>query len=229
MKSKIIFLAVAGTFLFALSACDSTTGNPSSEQSTTTTQSTMAETTTTTAEDEHKLNLDVISDYGLTYSEIEEKRGKLIDVDTSGGGVYYIFENGYGNYEWGMHDIDNIDAISNIKPDENGNMNLDNVPLPMPDVACKHIDDISIERLLLGIEFPATISDMKEFTELKYHGFDVGGMKSDYVLEFSYEDNIKILIRTDHINQDNNTDDTEDNILIDKDASVVMFDHNKDD
>lgn len=231
MKSKIISLAVAGVFLLSLSACDSPTGNPSSEQqSTTTTQSTMAETTTTTIEDEvPKLNLDSISDYGLTYTEIEEKRGKLIDVDTSGGGMYYVFENGYGNYEWGMHDIDNIDAISNIREDENGNRNLDDVPLPMPDVACKHISYIPIERLLLGIKFPATISDIKRISELKYHGFGIEGPNSDYILGFSYEDNIRVSIGTNHIKLGSSPDTIdEEDILIDKDAYVVMFDYNKD-
>ena len=44
------------------------------------------------------LNRDVLDEYKMTYGELKEKHGKLVDYTSPEGGNFYIFENGYGSY-----------------------------------------------------------------------------------------------------------------------------------
>lgn len=231
MKKNIIFLTVTCAILLSLSACNPekpTAPDSDVTSITTSTVSTAAETTTTPAEEELKLNQDLISDYGLNYAEIKEKRGGLIDVFTAGGGVVYVFEDGYGDYGWSEIEIADWENAYLIQSNKHEDKNLEDMPLPKPTAPCKYISDVDVEKLFVGIELPATISDIKKLSELKYSGFEIGGLSGNYTAVFSYEDDIKIVIGTNHVTKDKGDDIVEDDILIDKDAHITLFDNNKD-
>ena len=44
------------------------------------------------------LNQDLVSDIGLTFEEMKEKHGEVVDYQVLNGGSHYKFENGYGFY-----------------------------------------------------------------------------------------------------------------------------------
>ena len=62
--------------------------------------------TTVEPVNEKKLNLDLLSDIGLTYGEISAKRGERTDVYVWKGNMFYSFKDGYGGYAWGLNELD---------------------------------------------------------------------------------------------------------------------------
>ena len=104
MRNKIINLLLTGVFLLSLCACgltdttpESTTSNTITDIKTTqkqTTENTTKENSNTEAitESIYKINTDAIADLGLTYSQLTEKHGKLVDAKGIEIGVSYAFK-----------------------------------------------------------------------------------------------------------------------------------------
>ena len=173
MKTRLISLLLSGVLLASLGACAK--NDPSAEPDETTKDTTEALTTEdgTTQEDTTEaaaglaFNEDLLSDIGLTYPQLVEKRGKKVDAAGFGGGVGYYFENGYGAYIWGFDNLDYGRALEQgesypFPRDENGNIiNADTIPLPKSDIRCNDIIYIKAKDLFVDTAFPIKTSDIK--------------------------------------------------------------------
>ena len=108
-----------------------------------------------------QINIDVISDTGLSYSQICAKRGKLTNAGTVGGGVFFEFENGFGRYAFPCDDY------LSWKYDENGNVILSTIIPPSDDIPCLSQDRIKLEDLFPGISLPISISEIEQKYNVK--------------------------------------------------------------
>jgi len=115
-----------------------------------------------------EINTDLLSDIGLTYSQIREKRGKLIEAGTAQGGIYYVFENGYGQYFWNMELLDWGRELATgeafpIPRDEEGNIIPESAPLPKEGTVCNYMDYVVVSSLFSGTALPVKLSALKKF------------------------------------------------------------------
>ena len=142
MKTKLISLLLSCIMFVSLAAC---TEDPSAASDEITGETTAAQTTevittqeeTTVPVSEMTLNTDMFADIGLTYSQLVDKHGKLIEVGTAKGGVWYNFENGFGQYFWSWEDVDW--GESSPLQDEDGHILVESAPLPKKDIQCMEI------------------------------------------------------------------------------------------
>ena len=144
---------------------------------------------------EKKLNLDLLSDIGLTYGEIKAKRGEDTQRIESEGGYRFIHENGYGEYGWSGE----ADMVWN----ENG------IKEVKEQAECKQIWNIKPEILFLGMTKSMTVSEIEEVYGIKYDSTHTRTDRDEiptgeYILIF-YFNNIKISVFTtgkDNVNSD---------------------------
>ena len=113
-------------------------------------------------EDKPRLNEDLLSDIGLTYPELVEKRGKLVEVRKVGyGEIGYFFENGYGGYVW--HDLDiSEEGRETMKKDNT--FSLDKPPMPKESTKCVAIENVKTKKLILEMKFPASIDKLEKIS-----------------------------------------------------------------
>lgn len=142
---------------------------------------------------EYKINDDIFSDIGLTYSQIEAKRGKLINVYTARGGIFYEFENGYGSYPWEL-------TALQMECDESGKIIVEIAPKPKQDEKCISIDKIDFEKMFLGSTLPIAVTDFETRYNVKGTMESADGFEGwDYVYTIIYHDK-KIAIYTNDKN-----------------------------
>jgi hypothetical protein len=124
-----------------------------------------------------RLNLDLLSDIGLTFEEIKAKRGGIVHAFTEGGGITFRFECGLGDYHWVLEDIDYV-------VDDNGYWIMELIH-PKYDAVCKMITWIRPKNLFLGLTYPINVSDIEEIYDVKcinttflnnYDGWDYGSL-----------------------------------------------------
>ena len=97
---KVLCVLLTAFLLIGFSACNNTAkpSEPDSKPQSSSEQSS----SDSEPEVKKELNQDLLSDIGLTYSQLVEKHGKLIEAGTTGGGVYYAFQNSPFHYAWSM-------------------------------------------------------------------------------------------------------------------------------
>ncbi len=133
--------------------------------------------TTTEPVIEKKLNVDLISDIGLTYSQLQERYGKLMFAFNKSGGKFYWFENGSGSYGWSGegHSIDY--EGEGLLPDEifsllwfegDGYLKKEAVLLPKSKSKCVEIVDLQATDIFIGLEQPATLSEIEESYNIEF-------------------------------------------------------------
>lgn len=198
MKTKWISAILACIMIVSLTACANEGPGKTPDESTkdtTEAQTTENVTTEETTEPAAELafNEDLLSDLGMTYPNIANKRGELIDFGMPSGGVAYIFENGFG-YIWGTDDIDWDPELKNGDPypvppkDENGNYDFSNFSLPNPQVECSAIITSSADNLFLGLTDSLHISDIEEIYGISHIETGESGEFGNFCSVFSYED-----------------------------------------
>lgn len=144
---------------------------------------------------EKKMNLDLLSDIGLTYGEISAKRGGATQRIEGEGGYRFILENGYGEYCWSGE----ADMVWN----ENG------IKEVKEQAECKQIWNIKPETMFLGMTKSMTVSEIEEIYGIKYERTHIRSDRDEiptgeYILIF-YFNNIKISVFTtdkDNVNSD---------------------------
>ena len=195
MKTKLISMLLAGIMLVSLAACANDNDKPGStpEESTKETDVQTTENVTTedtTEEDsteptaELAFNEDLLSDIGLTYSELVEKRGEKVDANfitkIDGGGLEYTFEHGQGVYAWGY---DDLDYEREIEPGEAIPFSeIDtNVHLPKSEAPCRFILT-EAKDLFVNASFPMNVSDIKNIDGIENYrsGEDKDHISSPY-------------------------------------------------
>ena len=206
MKTKLISLLLSCMVFVSLAACtegpgaasDETTGETTAAQTTeeiTTLDDTTAEETTDVPSAVLAFNEDLLSDIGLTYSELVEKHGEKVNVTSRGGGLGYYFENGYGAYIWGFEQLDYGREIESgeafpLPRDASGNIIDDeNIALPKTDVECYDIISIPIENLFASATYPISLSDIQKLDGvINYQTGEDGFVTSlKYYSTFIYE------------------------------------------
>ena len=224
MKTKLVSMLLACIMLVSLAACTNDNDKPGStpEESTKetdvqTTEDVTTEEDTTEPTAELALNEDLLSDIGLTYSELVEKRGEKVDVYGYGGGIGYCLENGYGTYMWGYDDLDygrELDEREGapVPRDENHNIIVEKVQLPKSDIKCTSITFVKAKYLLLNVSYPLNVSDIESLESMEnFHTAKDGIATSfNYATSFLYK---KIEIRIYHNNLE----------TIDTDSVVEIF------
>jgi len=142
---------------------------------------------------EKKLNLDLLSDIGLTYEEIREKRGVQLWAFVESGGVIYGFEHGYGGYGWGFDDLDYgrelLSGESFPLPwsDENGYLINEKAPLPKNQIKCGFMWYVQAKDLFIGLDQPATTSEIEEIYSVEHFKPEDAEIYG-YGTNFTYED-----------------------------------------
>ena len=155
---------------------------------------------------EMKLNLDLLSDLGLTYDELREKRGEVTKAVVLPGGVGYIFEKGYGSYAWGTGDI----SWDFPTPrDKNGNFILDELPPPKEQIQIGGIWHVQAKDLFLGLSQSVGASEIGKMYNLKieYESVDEEDIYEgfySYSFSCNYEDRtVNISVYTKEIGKIN--------------------------
>ncbi len=228
MKTKLISMLLAGIMLVSLAACANDNDKPGStpEESTKETDVQTTENVTTedtTEEDsteptaELAFNEDLLSDIGLTYSELVNKRGEKVDaVQVEGGGIGFYFKNGYsGSYNWGIGDLDYGRELTRedgypIPKDENGHLIAEEVQLPKQDVPCWNISQIDAKDVFRNTSFPFDITDIENIEGVKDCSYAQEGLYLNYCSGFSYNE-LEFII------------DHNDKEKIDSDTKIVVY------
>lgn len=150
MKKSILFILALVTALSFAACKDQDALNPNStpeNQSSQPQESAQSSETSPISKPfapvmEFRINPDVISDLGLTYDQMVEKRGKLKSNTYKG----VRFENGIGNYAW---------------KSEGGSFFIDDYLSPggLPDAGgCNIIDGLKPEELFEGLSYPVSMN-----------------------------------------------------------------------
>ncbi len=207
MKTRLISAILACILLVSLVACaNEGPGKTPDETTKETTEALTTETTTTQEETTEStaslaFNEDLLSDIGLTYPQLVEKRGErkvteLITVE--GGSIGYFFENGYGAYIWGLYEIDYGRELEEgegypIPRDENHNIIAEEVQLPKSDIACRAITKIKAKDILSNVSFPLNAADIAGIDGVMDVRTGKDGISSsyDYASEIFYNDSTK--------------------------------------
>lgn len=204
MRKAITIILLTATLLTMLSACMNGNARKNENQTSSNNNSSVTESKaneSSTSFQNKKLNLDLISDIGLTYTQILKKRGSLVKVVRYGGGLSYSFNDGYGGYHWGY---ENLDYGQEVKPGEafpiandgTGSVIVEKAPLPKEHIKCFYVQTTP-KYLFLGMENSSTISEIKEVYGIKdistqsANGYDGW----EYVSSFQYE-SINVVIYT---------------------------------
>ena len=153
------------------------------------------------------LNQDLVSDIGLTFEEMKEKHGEIVDYQVLNGGSHYKFENGYGYYFfYGDPPV----SVGYGSGNEEWVYNDDGTPwypIPRKECVCIGIDNLKAKDIF-SLEFEElTVSEINTIDGvsanagifylpgdiescymmgLSYNGFPSGDMR----LYIKYEDNI---------------------------------------
>lgn len=199
MKTRLISLLLSGVLLASLGACakddSGAERDETTEALTTETTTTQEETTETTAS--LAFNEDLLSDIGLTYPQLVEKRGKKVDA-AGREGVDFYFENGYGAYSWGYEDLDYGRELTQeegypVPRDENYNIIAEEVQLPKSDIACRAITKIKAKDILSNVSFPLNAADIAGIDGVMDVRTGKDGISSsyDYASEIFYNDSTK--------------------------------------
>lgn len=170
MKTRLISAILACIMIVSLTACANEGPGKTPDESTkdtTEAQTTENVTTEETTEPAAELafNEDLLSDIGLTYPQLVEKRGEKVDT-VGGEGVDFYFENGYGAYSWGYEDLDYGRELAYgesfpIPRDENNQFIPEKIPTPKQDIPCWNISQIDAKDFFLNASFPFNISNIE--------------------------------------------------------------------
>jgi predicted small lipoprotein YifL len=122
-----------------------------------------------TAKPKPKINAELLECLGLTYEQITAKYGELVKTDiVPGAGAAYEFENGYGEYLWGLESLDygrklrQGEAFPEIKRDKHGKPIVETFPLPLGEEGCVAIHVLNIGDLFLGVSLPLTSLELAD-------------------------------------------------------------------
>ena len=144
------------------------------------------------------LNRDVLDEYKMTYGELKEKHGKLVDYTSPEGGNFYIFENGYGSYGF---DLPYNDRSWMVTDPESGvvYMQIDDGEL------CRWIY-FTPDNLFTGSFDTISIEDMSKIEGLTYLGTEdnPSDFERPYLSRFSYDgwDSDKVNLLVFHAEKD---------------------------
>ncbi|MCL2076946.1 MAG: hypothetical protein FWH08_00885 [Oscillospiraceae bacterium] len=140
-----------------------------------------------------EINSNLLDDLDLTYSELTEKHGELLQVGGIGAGFWYAFENGYGHYFWSG----DTGAGSQIEwnghqvlMDENGDIILESAPKPKQGEICLFIDKIPIDKMFIGLTLPTDVSGIEEAYLIAHIGSSWNGHDDVFNSSFSYKNGI---------------------------------------
>lgn len=181
MKKRIIAIFLTLTVMLCLGACKGeTASDKDAGTKTDSTAETTADTTKEETDEEEKklsLNDDVISEVGMTYTQLTEKHGNKCDSKPYGGGIGYFLEKGYGSYVWALESLDYGDKADEnnrypIERDENSKPILDKLQDPKKDEICTTIDMIDAENIFVNAEFPIAVADLEKLEGIR--DFDTG-------------------------------------------------------
>lgn len=134
---------------------------------------------TTEPEEPLDLNQDLIADFGMSYSQLKEKHGELMDHGTAQGSVYYIFEHGYGYYYWLIDEVYDTDNLSNPVYDEHGILIF---ALPGDQLKCTTIKRIKVKDLFNKEFNTIDISEVKNIDGVEH----LSTYKDDVATCFNY-------------------------------------------
>jgi hypothetical protein len=142
----------------------------------------------------------------LTFGELQNKYGGVVDRRNHSGAFHFKFENSVSYYTW------ETDGILNQIPD----FDFEN-PIPPLNNKMSAISDISIDEIFIGLELPATISDIVEKYETVHESSDYCLVQELFFTMFVYDD---ILIRV-ATHMDSNT--LYEYLLFDEDSPILIW------
>ena len=205
MKTKLISLLLSCMVFVSLAACtedpgaasDETTGETTAAQTTeeiTTLDDTTAEETTDVSSAVLAFNEDLLSDIGLTYSELVEKHGEKVDVKGCEGGIGYVLVNGYGAYAWGLDELDYGKELQTgegypLPRDASGNILYEDIQLPDAEQPCRYIFQIKAKDAFVDASFPLNVSEIQSMNDISNYSSGEDGIATSFknYLTFEYD------------------------------------------
>ena len=141
-----------------------------------------------------KLNTDLLDEYKMTFAELTEKHGKIVDYTQIEGGNFYRFENGYG---WYGFDIP-ADTSLFVTDPESG---LEYMPIS-DDELCRWIYMIEPESLFGADNDTLSVEELSGIDGLTYIGTNPDGIATAkaFCSQFHYQgwDNDKVTLDIYH-------------------------------
>lgn len=127
------------------------------------------------------INTEILDEYMMTYSELSNKHGKLIDFQRFDGGNWYKLENGYGYY-WFYF----LPDINKTVTDTEYGFNYFPVEDDSP---CRGIRNIPLDLLFNGAFDTILIKDIANIDGLHYIGTYEDNITTTkgYVSKFTYD------------------------------------------
>ena len=150
-------------------------------------------------EDKPRLNEDLLSDIGLSFSQIRKKRGRLTKVETKEGGINYTFEHGLGEYAWEFSNSkDWLNADTQWPIDKKGNIIVKSAPIPKEHHKCLVIDHVNVEDLFLGAVKSIKATEIEKIYDVNYQKtVENGGWEGWDFSSVFFHGNIRIGIATE--------------------------------
>jgi len=146
---------------------------------------------------EPQLNTDLFSDLNLTFAQLTEKYGKVINAGRSHHtGFWYVFKNSDYHYIWKWDDVEDSSSIWERNSDTPFD---DDITKQLQGIKCREISGFSLDELFTGLQLPATIFDVEEGFKSSHISHDrtywnlYGGRPSTI---FSYKDDVAVYIAT---------------------------------
>ena len=195
---KVLCVLLTAFLLIGFSACDNAAkpSEPDSKPQSSSEQSS----SDSEPEVKKELNQDLLSDIGLTYSQLVEKHGKLIEAGTTGGGVYYAFQNSPFHYAWSMDSDIEWDKATWKFDSQKNIYDLETILPPKSEAKCFYIDHIKPQDLFTDINLPTSFDELKNIYKIENINFEAEpGMDDYYWASFSHN-NISITFATKKLN-----------------------------
>ena len=139
--------------------------------------------------EEQKLNVNLLSNIGMTYAQLKEKYGKPTKVITYESSLFHVFENGYGNYRFDYDVFENRTTWPTSEEFENFEANG---LMPKEGSECLFILGVNADILFLGLAVPTSVSDIEKIYGLEHKStrLDNGHYGGSYVSNFLFEDKV---------------------------------------
>jgi hypothetical protein len=150
---------------------------------------------------EMRINTELLGDLGLTFEQIRERMGGLTKVTRYQSAMVYAFENNPWHYLWAGNDGSWWEEFENASfVADSGYVINEHTPVPPEDEKCLLIFDVPIREMFIGIELPATVSDIEEKYQITHFESHQGQYASPFYSLFLYNDKFVNIITNNTMN-----------------------------
>ncbi len=148
--------------------------------------------------DEETLNLELLNELGIKYSDLVAKYGEPTDVTNGGGGASYKFKESKAWYAFGYSDLELGDYKSeaDVPLGADGDWIFEKAPLPKGEGQCSLIEGVEASFLFSGLNGNVACEDLAEQYGVVLKNKGENDMDGGHGCSF-YKDGKLIYVETD--------------------------------